>query len=208
MLYSIACCVTLLQLWSLPGAAHSSSKQLCLSVELQSCERFQFVPSLTSVSKHSDRGIQNVLQRSSLGLFPHLFLCLPSLTSHHLTSFTLLLHSHLHHLSSFHTPPLSSIHTPMWPPELLYFCPLCWFVPFLLPRSFYRVAMATASSQVLIPDVNLNEAFDNFALDFSREKKILEGLDYLTGKNYWFNLKALLFLIISRSFIAVMFYLL
>lgn len=42
--------------------------------------------------------------------------------------------------------------------------------------------MATASSQVLIPDVNLNEAFDNFALDFSREKKILEGLDYLTGK--------------------------
>ncbi len=45
-----------------------------------------------------------------------------------------------------------------------------------------RVAMATASSQVLIPDVNLNQAFDNFALDFSREKKILEGLDYLTGK--------------------------
>uniref|UniRef100_A0AAV2MJL1 COS domain-containing protein n=1 Tax=Knipowitschia caucasica TaxID=637954 RepID=A0AAV2MJL1_KNICA len=44
-----------------------------------------------------------------------------------------------------------------------------------------RVAMATASSQVLIPDVNLNEAFDNFALDFSREKKILEGLDYLTA---------------------------
>ncbi|KAJ4945584.1 hypothetical protein JOQ06_023265, partial [Pogonophryne albipinna] len=44
-----------------------------------------------------------------------------------------------------------------------------------------RVAMATTSSQVLIPDVNLNEAFDNFALDFSREKKILEGLDYLTA---------------------------
>lgn len=44
--------------------------------------------------------------------------------------------------------------------------------------------MATASSQVLIPDVNLNEAFDNFALDFSREKKILEGLDYLTGVSY------------------------
>lgn len=43
--------------------------------------------------------------------------------------------------------------------------------------------MATASSQVLIPDVNLNEAFDNFALDFSREKKILEALDYLTGKS-------------------------
>ncbi|KAJ8282102.1 hypothetical protein COCON_G00046210 [Conger conger] len=46
-----------------------------------------------------------------------------------------------------------------------------------------RVAMATASSQVLIPDVNLNEAFDTFALDFSREKKILEGLDYLTAPN-------------------------
>lgn len=44
--------------------------------------------------------------------------------------------------------------------------------------------MATASSQVLIPDVNLNEAFDNFALDFSREKKILEGLDYLTGESH------------------------
>lgn len=54
-----------------------------------------------------------------------------------------------------------------------------------IPSLFFacpkRVAMATASSQVLIPDVNLNEAFDNFALDFSREKKILEGLDYLTG---------------------------
>lgn len=47
--------------------------------------------------------------------------------------------------------------------------------------------MATASSQVLIPDVNLNEAFDNFALDFSREKKILEGLDYLTGASYICN---------------------
>ncbi|KAJ3588542.1 hypothetical protein NHX12_012134 [Muraenolepis orangiensis] len=44
-----------------------------------------------------------------------------------------------------------------------------------------EVAMATASSQVLIPDVNLNDAFDNFALDFTREKKILEGLDYLTA---------------------------
>lgn len=50
-----------------------------------------------------------------------------------------------------------------------------------------RVAMATASSQVLIPDVNLNEAFDNFALDFSREKKILEGLDYLTGKSVYLS---------------------
>ncbi|MGH0151062.1 UNVERIFIED_CONTAM: hypothetical protein FKN15_022952 [Acipenser sinensis] len=46
-----------------------------------------------------------------------------------------------------------------------------------------RVAMATASSQVLIPDINLNGAFDNFALDFSREKKLLEGLDYLTAPN-------------------------
>ncbi|XP_042196743.1 probable E3 ubiquitin-protein ligase MID2 [Callorhinchus milii] len=46
-----------------------------------------------------------------------------------------------------------------------------------------RVAMATASSQVLIPDINLNEAFENFALDFSREKRLLEGLDYLTAPN-------------------------
>lgn len=45
-----------------------------------------------------------------------------------------------------------------------------------------RVAMATASSQVLIPDINFNDAFENFALDFSREKKLLEGLDYLTGE--------------------------
>ncbi|XP_006000157.1 probable E3 ubiquitin-protein ligase MID2 [Latimeria chalumnae] len=44
-----------------------------------------------------------------------------------------------------------------------------------------RVAMATASSQVLIPDINLNDAFDNFTLDFSREKKLLESLDYLTA---------------------------
>lgn len=43
--------------------------------------------------------------------------------------------------------------------------------------------MATASSQVLIPDINFNDAFENFALDFSREKKLLEGLDYLTGVN-------------------------
>ncbi|XP_072451208.1 probable E3 ubiquitin-protein ligase MID2 isoform X1 [Chiloscyllium punctatum] len=46
-----------------------------------------------------------------------------------------------------------------------------------------RVAMATASSQVLIPDINLNEAFENFTLDFSREKKLLESLDYLTAPN-------------------------
>ncbi|ELW70546.1 putative E3 ubiquitin-protein ligase MID2 [Tupaia chinensis] len=46
-----------------------------------------------------------------------------------------------------------------------------------------RVAMATASSQVQIPDINFNDAFENFALDFSREKKLLEGLDYLTAPN-------------------------
>ncbi|XP_063793129.1 probable E3 ubiquitin-protein ligase MID2 [Pseudophryne corroboree] len=46
-----------------------------------------------------------------------------------------------------------------------------------------RVSMATTSSQVLIPDVNLNDAFENFALDFSREKKMLEGLDYVTAPN-------------------------
>ncbi|XP_051762292.1 E3 ubiquitin-protein ligase Midline-1 isoform X1 [Ctenopharyngodon idella] len=46
-----------------------------------------------------------------------------------------------------------------------------------------RVSMATASSQVLIPEINLNDAFDAFALDFSREKKMLEGLDYLTAPN-------------------------
>lgn len=44
-----------------------------------------------------------------------------------------------------------------------------------------RVSMATASSQVLIPEINLNDTFDTFALDFSREKKLLECLDYLTG---------------------------
>ncbi|MEE6509174.1 hypothetical protein FKM82_024750, partial [Ascaphus truei] len=46
-----------------------------------------------------------------------------------------------------------------------------------------RVTMATASSQVLIPDVNFNDAFETFALDFTREKKILEGLDYVTAPN-------------------------
>ncbi|XP_030884624.1 E3 ubiquitin-protein ligase Midline-1 [Leptonychotes weddellii] len=43
--------------------------------------------------------------------------------------------------------------------------------------------MATASSQVLIPEINLNDTFDTFALDFSREKKLLECLDYLTAPN-------------------------
>ncbi|CAL8322165.1 unnamed protein product [Merluccius merluccius] len=44
-----------------------------------------------------------------------------------------------------------------------------------------RVSMATASSQILIPEINLNDTFDTFALDFSREKKMLESLDYLTA---------------------------
>ncbi|XP_052004447.1 E3 ubiquitin-protein ligase Midline-1-like [Xyrauchen texanus] len=44
-----------------------------------------------------------------------------------------------------------------------------------------RVSMATASSQVLIPEMNLNDTFDAFTLDFSREKKLLESLDYLTA---------------------------
>lgn len=42
--------------------------------------------------------------------------------------------------------------------------------------------MATASSQVLIPEISLTDTFDTFALDFTREKKLLETLDYLTGK--------------------------
>ncbi|XP_061925140.1 E3 ubiquitin-protein ligase Midline-1 isoform X2 [Entelurus aequoreus] len=46
-----------------------------------------------------------------------------------------------------------------------------------------RVSMATTSSQILLPEINLNDTFDTFALDFSREKKMLEGLDYLTAPN-------------------------
>lgn len=42
--------------------------------------------------------------------------------------------------------------------------------------------MATTSSQVLLPEINLNDTFDTFALDFTREKKMLESLDYLTGE--------------------------
>lgn len=45
--------------------------------------------------------------------------------------------------------------------------------------------MATASSQILLPEINLNDTFDSFALDFTREKKMLESLDYLTGE--WRN---------------------
>ncbi|KAJ0005584.1 hypothetical protein NQD34_015478 [Periophthalmus magnuspinnatus] len=46
-----------------------------------------------------------------------------------------------------------------------------------------RVSMATASSQILLPEMNLNDNFDTFALDFTREKKMLESLDYLTAPN-------------------------
>ncbi|KAK1902711.1 E3 ubiquitin-protein ligase Midline-1 [Dissostichus eleginoides] len=46
-----------------------------------------------------------------------------------------------------------------------------------------RVSMATASSQILLPEMNLNDTFDSFALDFTREKKMLESLDYLTAPN-------------------------
>lgn len=107
----------------------------------------------------------------------------------HLTSFTSLLTFFFHLFITFHSflsPPLSTSD----PASQALLCSfMC--LPFVLltfpfsllpcPDCSKRVAMATASSQVLIPDVNLNEAFDNFALDFSREKKILEGLDYLTG---------------------------
>lgn len=48
--------------------------------------------------------------------------------------------------------------------------------------SLPRVSMATTSSQVLLPEINLNDTFDTFALDFTREKKMLENLDYLTGE--------------------------
>lgn len=56
----------------------------------------------------------------------------------------------------------------------------------------YRVSMATASSQVLIPEINLNDTFDTFALDFTREKKLLECLDYLTGTLFFSFLEVLL----------------
>lgn len=52
--------------------------------------------------------------------------------------------------------------------------------------------MATASSQVLLPEINLNDTFDTFALDFTREKKMLENLDYLTGKVMKYHLSPLL----------------
>ncbi|KAK1876755.1 E3 ubiquitin-protein ligase Midline-1, partial [Dissostichus eleginoides] len=46
-----------------------------------------------------------------------------------------------------------------------------------------RVSMASASTQVLIPEINLTDTFDTVALDFTREKKLLENLDYLTAPN-------------------------
>lgn len=60
-----------------------------------------------------------------------------------------------------------------------------------------RVSMATASTQVLIPEIHLTDTFDTFALDFAREKKLLENLDYLTGK-IWFNWLFLLVLNIIK----------
>lgn len=60
--------------------------------------------------------------------------------------------------------------------------------------------MATASSQVLIPDINFNDAFENFALDFSREKKLLEGLDYLTGMKILCFLSHFFFLLVCLYF--------
>uniref|UniRef100_A0AAQ4P446 E3 ubiquitin-protein ligase Midline-1 n=1 Tax=Gasterosteus aculeatus aculeatus TaxID=481459 RepID=A0AAQ4P446_GASAC len=44
-----------------------------------------------------------------------------------------------------------------------------------------RVSMANASTQVLIPEIHLTDTFDTVALDFTREKKLLENLDYLTA---------------------------
>ncbi|XP_034031451.1 E3 ubiquitin-protein ligase Midline-1-like isoform X2 [Thalassophryne amazonica] len=44
-----------------------------------------------------------------------------------------------------------------------------------------RISMASASTQVLIPEIHLTDTFDTFALDFTREKKLLENLDYLTA---------------------------
>lgn len=46
--------------------------------------------------------------------------------------------------------------------------------------------MANASTQVLIPEIHLTDTFDTVALDFTREKKLLENLDYLTGKSSCF----------------------
>lgn len=50
--------------------------------------------------------------------------------------------------------------------------------------------MATASTQVLIPEIHLTDTFDTFALDFGREKKLLENLDYLTGNFFYGLLKS------------------
>lgn len=53
---------------------------------------------------------------------------------------------------------------------------------------YFRLSMATASSQILLPEINLNDTFDTFALDFTREKKMLESLDYLTGECWSYKL--------------------
>lgn len=55
--------------------------------------------------------------------------------------------------------------------------------------------MATASTQVLIPEIHLTDTFDTVALDFTREKKLLENLDYLTG-----NLNVFISLPIQTNF--------
>lgn len=129
--------------------------------EFHVCILLKFFPSLALF-----RVTNNVYHLSPLAISPH---------------FSALIFPSLHH-PSFPAPSLfsSSPHRTSHPS----FSTLLLTFTLLAPVSWQlkRVAMATASSQVLIPDVNLNEAFDNFALDFSREKKILEGLDYLTGK--------------------------
>jgi len=119
------------------------------------------------------------------GVFTHFFLflwlCLPPLSSFDLTYFISPFPLHLFVLPSFPFNTYSDLSPVQWMPHVFTLL-LTFPLPKPLFWPLYRVAMATASSQVLIPDVNLNDAFDNFALDFSREKKILEGLDYLTGK--------------------------
>lgn len=98
--------------------------------------------------------------------------------------YILLYYAHMYQITYLHVILIASYFNRL---VIKWQCPVnkSWSItstPYLL-LLVCRVAMATASSQVLIPDVNLNEAFDNFALDFSREKKILEGLDYLTGQS-------------------------
>ncbi|XP_061419717.1 E3 ubiquitin-protein ligase Midline-1 isoform X1 [Lethenteron reissneri] len=46
-----------------------------------------------------------------------------------------------------------------------------------------RLTMATATSQMLLPEVTLSDSFDHLTLDFTKEKKLLEALDCLTSPN-------------------------